>query len=66
MRAITRKVEDGRRATELDRRSAQDKFSSTPGLKHLRDGQVVVIAGAGQIVWRDGNKRYFFTGTEVT
>lgn len=66
MRAITRGTEDGRRSAELDQRNVQAKFDTTPALKHLKDGQVVVIKDTGELVWRNGKKLYFFTGTEVT
>ena len=66
MRILTKNVGDKRRAAELDKSlSKMKKFSSVPDIKHLDDGQVAVIAGAGKLVWRDGNKLYVLTGTET-
>ncbi len=65
MRKLTKNVSDKRRAAELDKSlSTMKKFSSVPNIKHLDDGQVAVITGSGQLVWRDGNKLYVLTGTE--
>jgi len=66
MRAITRRVDDGRRTAELDQRDVQAKFDTTPALKHLKDGQVAVIKGTGQLLHRDGDELYLHTGVLVT
>jgi hypothetical protein len=65
VRAITRDTDDHRRAGELDKAQPLAKFSGTSIMKHLTDGQIVVIKGTGQLLWRDGNKTYTITGIEV-
>jgi len=61
----SRDVDDRRRSAELDKFSKTKKFGSVPSLGQLADGQVVVIEGQNMIAWRDGNKIYTVTGTEI-
>jgi len=65
MQSFSRNVGDKRRAKELGQNTKSlKKFSSIPDKKHLDDGQVAVITGAGQLVFRDGGKVFVVTGVE--
>jgi len=65
MRSVSKDVGDKRRRGELNQNiKSLKRFSSIPHKKHLDDGQVAVISGSGQLVFRDGDKVFVITGVE--
>lgn len=66
MGGISRNVGDQRRANEIAFQIRKmRKFATMPDVKQLEDGERVIVTGTGQLVFRDGNKRYALTYTEV-
>jgi len=65
MQGFTKGAGDKRRTEELGQKTKSlKKFSSIPDKKHLDDGQVAVVTGTGQLVFRDGGKLYVVTAVE--
>lgn len=63
---LSRNADSQRRAVEVskDLRTLQ-RFDSIPDVKQLKDGESCIIRLTGEIVYRDGNKLFKITATEV-